>query len=185
MAAKGIFERLGHYFHKNRLRDVAADVALAAVLVLLACGALYLYAGVWPPLVSVDGTSMYPHLREGDLVVLRGLDRVSVVTGSQAIGESYRRFDGYGDVIVYSPMGDRKRTPVIHRAMYYVMAGQPMWPGGPAAPWDGYITLGDNNFLYDQSSSISPDGPVRQEWVLGVPQVRVPYLGLVRSRLAV
>ncbi len=185
MAEKGIFERIGHYFHKNKLKEAAVDMALAALLIVLACGALYLYAGVWPPLVSVDGTSMFPHLREGDLVVLRGLDRVNVVNASQAIDNSYRRFDGYGDVIVYSPMGDRTRTPVIHRAMYYVLAGQPMWPGGPAAPWDGYITLGDNNFLYDQSSSISPDGPVRPEWVLGVSQLRLPYLGLIRSRLAV
>ena len=183
MAAKGIFEHFRGMFGGKRLRDTAVDIVLAVALIALVCGALYAYAGVWPPLVSVGGTSMYPNLKNGDLVILRGLDRVGVVTGSEAINSSYEKLGGYGDVIVYSPMGNRSITPVIHRAMYYVKAGQPMWPGGPTAPWDGYITLGDNNFLYDQSSSISPDSPVRPSWILGVPQMRVPFLGMVRSLL--
>jgi len=185
MAAKGIFEHIRGLFRGNQLRDTVADIALAVVLIALACGALYAYAGIWPPMVSVGGTSMYPHLKSGDLVIIRGLDRVGVVTGSEGINSSYEKFSGYGDVIVYSPMGNRSITPVIHRAMYYVQAGQPMWPGGPAAPWDGYITLGDNNFLYDQSSSISPDSPVRPAWILGVSQLRLPFLGMIRSLLPV
>jgi signal peptidase len=185
MAAKGIFEHIRGLFQGKRLRGTAADIVLAVALIALACGALYAYAGVWPPMVSVGGTSMYPNLKNGDLVILRGLDRVGVVTGIDAINASYEKFGGYGDVIVYSPMGNRSVTPVIHRAIYYVQTGQPMWPDGPAAPWDGYITLGDNNFLYDQSSSISPDSPVRPAWIMGVSQLRLPFLGLVRSLLPV
>jgi signal peptidase len=166
-------------FVKGLLRDTAFTLALVLAL----AGALYLYAGVWPPLVSVDGTSMYPNLRPGDLIVLRGLDRVGVVPGCDAIPKNYSVFNGYGDVIVYSPMGDRNRTPVIHRASCWVGEGQPMWPGGPRAPHSGFLTLGDNNFFYDQSTSISPDEPVRPEWVLGVSQFRIPYLGLLRSFL--
>jgi len=39
--------------------------------------------------------------------VLRGLDRAGVVPGCDAISRGYYVFNGYGDVIVYSPMGDR------------------------------------------------------------------------------
>ncbi len=162
-------------------KSLLKDVALTLAVVLILAGGLYLYAGVWPPLVSVDGSSMYPSLRAGDLIILQGLDRVSVVPKSDAIARNYTRFSGYGDVIVYHPMGDASRIPVIHRAIRWVDPGQPMWPGGPAAPHAGFLTLGDNNFFYDQSTSISPDEPVKPEWVLGVSRFRIPYLGLLRT----
>ncbi len=174
----------GQNFHGRLYRTLAGafkDVAVTIAFVLAMTGALYLYAGVWPPMVSVEGTSMYPHLRAGDLVVLRGLDRVAVTPGCEAINTSYRMFGGYGDVIVYSPGGNRSRVPVIHRAMYWVNEGEPMWPGGPKAPHAGYITLGDNNFFYDQTTSISPDEPVRPEWILGVSEYKIPFLGKLRS----
>jgi signal peptidase I len=132
-------------------------------------------------MVSVDGSSMYPNLRPGDLILLRGADRVHITPGCDAAGKSHTMFNGYGDVIVYIPMGDRSRTPVIHRAVCWVSEGQAMWPNGPKAPHSGYLTLGDNNFFYDQSTSISPDEPVRPEWVIGVSQLRIPYLGMLRS----
>ncbi len=172
----------GHYGRlSGKLAGAFKDVAVTLAFVLAITGALYLYAGVWPPLVSVEGTSMYPHMVTGDLVVLRGLDRVSVTPGLRAVDSGYRMFGGYGDVIVYSPMGNRSRVPVIHRAVYWVDEGQEMWPGGPPAPHAGYITLGDNNFFYDQSTSISPDEPVRPEWILGVSEYKIPYLGLLRA----
>ncbi len=67
--------------------------------------------------------------------------------------------------------------------MYYVEEGQPMWPGGSAAPFAGYITKGDNpktNSAYDQQGSISPHLPVKPEWVIGVARFdRIPLLGCV------
>ncbi len=162
---------------------IMKDVAATLALVLILTGALYAYTGVWPPMVSVEGTSMYPHMRAGDLVIVRGVDRAAVTTSFDAVASDYKKFDGYGDVIVYSPMGNRSRVPVIHRAAYWVDEGLPMWPGGPRAPHSGYITLGDNNFFYDQSTSISPDEPVRPEWILGVSQFKIPYLGLLRAYL--
>ncbi len=80
-------------------------------LVVILCGGLYLYTGVWPPLVSVEGTSMYPNLQSGDLVILRGLDRVPVNASNEAVNENYKKFNGYGDVIVYSPMGNKTLGP--------------------------------------------------------------------------
>ncbi|WP_325377662.1 S26 family signal peptidase [Methanocella sp.] len=162
-------------------RGLLKDVAFTLAFVLVLAGGLYLYAGVWPPMVSVDGSSMYPNLRAGDLIILRGLDRVNVTPGCAAASSGYSMLNGYGDVIVYAPMGDRSRIPVIHRAVCWVEAGQPMWPGGPKAPHAGFLTLGDNNFFYDQSTSISPGEPVKPEWILGVSRLRIPYLGLLRS----
>jgi len=168
-------------FSAGIVRKILKDIAITMAMVLILVGILYAYAGVWPPLVSVDGMSMYPNFQSGDLVVLRGLDKVPVHTGSASVNDSYKKFNGYGDVIVYSPMGNRSLVPVIHRAIYWVNSGEPMWPGGPAAPHAGYITLGDNNYFYDQSTSISPDEPVRPEWILGVSQFKIPYLGSLRS----
>ena len=68
--------------------------------------------------------------------------------------------------------------------MYPVNASDPMWQGGAAAPNSGFITKGDNNFLFDQSSGVSPNTPVKPEWVLGVARLRIPYLGYVRSLLS-
>lgn len=168
---------------RGRIVSLLKDLAVVLTLALVIGGGLYLYAGVWPPLVSVDGSSMYPNLRAGDLVILRGLNRVDVTAACEAIQRNYSRFDGYGDVIVYSPMGDRSRIPVIHRATCWVNAGEPMWPNGPRAPHSGFLTLGDNNFFYDQSTSISPVEPVKPEWIIGVSTFRVPYLGLLRRYL--
>jgi len=166
---------------KSLAKGLLKDALFTLAVVLVLAGGLYLYAGTWPPMVSVDGSSMYPNLKAGDLVIMRGLDRVNVTTFGDAINKGYTTFNGYGDIIVYTPMGDRNLTPVIHRAISWVDEGQPMWPGGPKAPHSGYITLGDNNYFYDQSTSISPDEPVKPEWILGVPQARIPYLGLLRN----
>lgn len=173
--------RGSHGRSSGALGGALKDVAVTLAFVLILTGSLYAYAGVWPPMVSVDGSSMYPHLKAGDLVIIRGLGRVAITTSCDAIKSGYEMFNGYGDVIVYSPMGNRSRTPVIHRAVYWVKEGRPMWPDGPKAPHSGYITLGDNNFFYDQSTSISPDEPVRPEWIIGVSEFRVPYLGLPRA----
>jgi signal peptidase len=162
---------------------VVRDIVFSAMVVAAVAGLLYVYAGVWPPLVSVDGRSMLPNMKQNDLVVIRGLDRVDVTTHDQALSTGRKTFNDYGDVIVYRPFGDPAMMPVIHRAMYYIQEGQPMWPGGPLAPHSGYITQGDNNFLYDQSTPISQGQPVKEDWVLGVSELRIPYLGWVRSLL--
>lgn len=41
------------------LQDIAFSLVVVAVIAL----ALYLYAGVWPPMVNVNGISMYPDLK--------------------------------------------------------------------------------------------------------------------------
>ena len=43
----------------------------------------------------------------------------------------YKSFEDYGNVILYRPYGQEGVTPIIHRAMYRVEAGEPMWERRP------------------------------------------------------
>ena len=164
------------------LARLAVDSLPALMILLTAVIVLYGYAGTWPPAVSIISTSMEPNMHVGDEVLIKSLSMTNVHTAYDSFSTHYQIFGNYGDVIVYWPMGKMNVTPVIHRAMYYVEEGQPMWPRGPPAPHGGYITLGDNNGgSYDQlpGSGISPMEPVKKEWVLGVAQYRVPYVGYI------
>jgi signal peptidase len=165
--------------------EFATDVLLAFVIVALVGGLLYAYAGTWPAIVSVVGDSMYPHMHNGDLVLLQGLQRTGVITSAAAnVTGDHTTYSLPGDVIVYRPLGRADVKPVIHRAMYWVNQSEPMWPGGPAAPASGYITLGDNNNgRLDQAygSGICPLEPVREEWIIGVAKLNVPYVGYIRG----
>lgn len=163
--------------------SLSRDVLFAVVAVSAVALVLYTYAGVWPPLVSVDGTSMYPHMQDGDLILIQGIDKSKITTYEAGKESGYSTFENYGDVIVYRPFGRTDMTPVIHRAMYKVNASDPMWEGSIPAPDNGIITQGDNNFLYDQCSGICANTPVKDEWILGVAKHRIPLLGHVRGLL--
>ncbi len=177
------FRRIREFLSRYpAIRGTLKDVALALAGLIVICAALYAYAGVWPPLASVTSDSMFPHLEKGDLVFIQGLGRGDVKTyeGPESVG--YGSFGETGDVIVYRPNGQANVTPIIHRAIRFVAEGQPMWHNGPPAPWAGYITLGDNNQgTYDQNSNISPEAPVRKEWIIGIARYRIPYVGYVRG----
>ncbi|HTX43951.1 MAG TPA: S26 family signal peptidase [Methanocella sp.] len=161
------------------LQDIVFSLAVVAIIALI----LYLYAGMWPPMVSVNGISMLPNMENGDLVFIQGLDRGAVQTYENSTATGYKMYNNYGDVIVYEPYGDSTRPLVIHRAIRWVDQGDPMWAGGPAAPASGYMTLGDNNHgVYDQEApSICFEQPVEKGWILGVARFKVPYLGYLRS----
>lgn len=162
--------------------QLAKDIAFSLLVVSIMALGLYLYAGVWVPIISVDGTSMLDNMHQGDLVLVQGLERTTVHTFRASEETGYRTYGEYGDVIVYYPYGDTSRDMVIHRAMYWVNESEPMWPRGPAAPWSGYITLGDNNYgSLDQATDICLYEPVKPEWVHGVAKFSVPYLGYLRS----
>lgn len=168
-------------FWVSTLRDILfAVVAIGAVALIL-----YAYAGAWPPLVSVNGLSMDPHMRNGDLILIQKIDTDKIMTHEAAKGTGYQTFESYGDVLVYRPFGRSDMTPVIHRAMAWVNESEPMWEGGHAAPSSGFITQGDNNYLYDQCSGICPNTPVSPDWVMGVARFRIPLLGYVRGLLSI
>jgi len=176
----GVLQRIEVDKKRLWIRLLKGALFTSGVFVVL-MGIIYVYAGVWPPMVSVEGHSMLPHLKQDDLIIIQGLDRMNITTYKDALTRDYKTFNDFGDVIIYRPEGDISKVPVVHRAMYYVGQGQPMWPDGPAAPYAGYITLGDNNFMYDQSSSISREQPVKKEWVLGICKYSIPYIGIVRK----
>jgi signal peptidase len=106
-------------FWVSTFRDILfAGIAIGAVALVL-----YVYSGAWPPLVSVDGLSMDPHMHSGDLILIQKIDPGKIATYDGAKGTDYKTFESYGDVLVYRPFGRSDVTPVIHRAMAWVKAG--------------------------------------------------------------
>ncbi|NHN43434.1 S26 family signal peptidase [Halorubellus sp. JP-L1] len=188
------------------VRDVLSSVAAVAVIGLV----LFAISGIWPPLVAVESGSMEPHMSKGDLVFIVDEDRYVPQSGVEDTGIStyesanaangYSKFGSQGDVVVYSPYGDDRRTPIIHRAQFYVEEGEnwvedadPAYLGGVdscaevprdmcPAPYDGFITKGDANPTYDQVGDQSTI--VKDEWVRGKAEVRVPLLGWIRLQFA-
>ena len=177
------------------VRDVVTTVGVVA----LVGGLLVAVSGVWPPLVAIESGSMEPHIDKGDMVFVMAEERFpgpnathAVVTAESA---GYSRFGQPGDVIVFAPNGDRERTPIIHRAMFYVEADEnwydradPQYRGSAGnctalancpAPHDGFVTLGDANGKYDQVTP-AKSTVVRPRWVIGTAELRIPELGWVR-----
>jgi signal peptidase I len=119
--------------------------ALAYVLVLgLLVGSFAYFTLVFAR--KVTGTSMYPTLEEGDMVVVVSVPYSSIKVGS---------------VIVYDPPCSATGNSVIHRVVN-ITAG-------------GLVTKGDNNFATDQAAGIAA-GPVTSACVEGEVTFVVPYL---------
>lgn len=175
---------------------------LTSVLAVVAIGVLlFAVSGVWPPMVAVESGSMEPHMEKGDLIFITEPGRFApdtaheetgVVTYETAEETGYRTFGSYGSVVIYDNP-DSFGPPIIHRARFWVDDGENWYDeANPEyiradnceelrycpAPHAGFITKGDNNAEYDQANGIS--APVRPEWVQGVAQIRIPYLGWVR-----
>lgn len=113
-------------------RDALLLVAVFGVLL----GGLYAYTGSWPPAVIVESGSMMHADSEvtygrswltggpatidpGDLVLVRDVQDIDdVVTQVEGGRERYGK---PGDVVVYYPANNRAKTPIIHRAVAYVV----------------------------------------------------------------
>jgi signal peptidase len=188
----------------SRLGLYVREMGTSIGAVVLVGALLFAVSGVWPPLVAIESGSMEPHIQTGDMVFLMDAERFpgqdarhGVVTAAAGTGTGYRTFQQHGDVIVFEPNGNEGRTPVIHRAMLWVDAGENWYDranrayvGGAdscaelrncPAPHAGFITKGDNEFSntqYDQVSGAST--VVRPQWVVGTGVFRIPRLGYVR-----
>ena len=146
-----------------------SDILFVVVVIGVISAVSQLALGLWTPMVAVESGSMVPNMNIGDIVVVQGASRTEVVPWDAAVTKGYTAFNNPGDVILYLPYGKErlglidqakaifgvpyppdKATPIIHRAMSYVDQGQPMWDGGPKAPFSGYITKGDHNDRIDQ-----------------------------------
>ncbi len=176
----------------NRVVSLARDLLWVVVVVGGIALALYLFAGTWPAVVTIESESMVPHMNVGDLVLVVDEDRFGGLTTwveGQRIG--YSSFGDYGDVIVYRPNGADSVHPIIHRAMTYVDTAAVEESGLAqfyADPHGGYITKGDNNPYIDQGNlriaGIGLIEPVRKEWIVGKALVAVPLVGYLPLHLA-
>ncbi|WP_435099218.1 S26 family signal peptidase [Halarchaeum sp. P4] len=181
------------------VRELVSSALAVALVGLL----LFAVSGLWPPLVAVESGSMNPNLQKGDLVFVMDEQRFApaadhgdtgIVTYRTGERTGYTKFHNPGDVVVYAPYGDQGRTPIIHRARFWVNesenwydeANQQYLMGAQncqelencPAPHAGFITKGDANNYYDQAVGIS--SPVKPDWVRGTAEFRIPWLGWVR-----
>ena len=156
------------------LRDLVSVAKILIVFMILS----QILFGTWAPMRAIESGSMDPHMKIGDIIFIQDTSRTSVVTREDGVTSGYKTFGDYGNVILYRKYGSTAGTPIIHRAMCYVEAGEPMWKGGPVAPHAGYITKGDHNKVIDQYALCTV--PIREEWVIGVARYRIPYAGYVR-----
>lgn len=168
---------------KNFWVELLHDILFVIMAVVIFSTISQITLGLWSPMVAVESGSMIPHIQIGDIIFVESADRTEINTYIMGKQTGYKSFDDYGDVILYRPYGNKDATPVIHRAMYFVEAGETMWQGGPSAPHAGYITKGDNrvsNPSYDQQGGISFLQPVKKEWVIGAARfIRIPVLGCI------
>ncbi|MDD1707743.1 MAG: S26 family signal peptidase [Methanoregulaceae archaeon] len=123
--AKGLIETFrasenpGIAFFREILWVVAVVAGIALVL--------YLVSGTWPAVVTIESESMAPHMNIGDLVFVVDTDRYGELkTWETGRDTGYKKFDDYGDVLIYSPNGAGGSLipglgggvhPIIHRAM--------------------------------------------------------------------
>ena len=153
------------------------DLLFIGGMILLIMLVSQIILGTPRPAVAVESGSMLPNIGIGDVVLIQAFDRTEIISNTQGSLSGYKSFDEYGDVILYHKFGNTTYTPIIHRAMYWVDEGEPMWNGGPAAPHAGYITKGDNNRDIDQAASTSRLQPIREEWIIGVARWHIPWVG--------
>src|SRR6059036_3091676 len=112
---------------ENFWKGLARDLLVAAIIVVVFLAAIYLYTGVWPPLVVVESASMQHSDQEsflgvidtGDMVFQQAAPtRADVVTYLEGRATGYATYGDYGDVIIFRRPIDP--VPVIHRAIMYV-----------------------------------------------------------------
>lgn len=186
------------------VREVLSSAGMVLAIGLL----LFAVSGVWPPMVAIESGSMEPNMHKGDLVFIMEEGRLppdvahgdtGVATYRAAKESGYKKFNGYGDVIVYRPDGKNYEVPIIHRARFWVEEGENWYDEANEeylmassceelrncpAPNSGFITKGDANQYYDQSNGMGISDPVKPSWVRGTAEVRVPWLGWVRLQFS-
>jgi len=110
------------------VKDVAISGGIVASLLLV----LYLYSGVWPPMVVIESSSMMHGddssigiIDTGDLTLVKKINsRDDVITYVEASTKGnpnygFKTYSDFGNVIVYKKNG-LAETPVIHRAIAWI-----------------------------------------------------------------
>ena len=127
--------RTSDHWAVSLARDLLWVVGVVGCIALL----LFLICGTWPAVVTIESGSMIPNMNIGDLVVVVQKDRFGdLQTWDDGKKSGYKKFGDYGDVIIYRPNGVTdmwasvgllplsKQHPIIHRAMTWTDAGEPV-----------------------------------------------------------
>jgi signal peptidase len=128
------------------------DIAIAVLVMVVILAAIFAYTQVWPPLVVVESSSMQHGdqtsyigvIDTGDLVFVQAAPNPSdVITYVQGRATGYSTYGDYGDVIIFRLARDPSATPIIHRAIMYVLpngtnADVPTLAALPATEWQGF-----------------------------------------------
>ncbi len=128
------------------------DIAIAVIVMAVVLAAIFAYTQVWPPLVVVESSSMQHGdqtsyigvIDTGDLVFVQAAPtRADVITYVQGRATGYSTYGDYGDVIIFHLARDPGATPIIHRAIMYVLpngtnADVPELGALPSSDWQGY-----------------------------------------------
>ncbi len=130
----------------------ARDIAVAVIIMVVILGGIWVYTQQWPPLVVVESSSMQHGdtssdlgvIDTGDLVLVQTAPtRTDVVTYLQGRASGYTTYGEYGDVIIFRIYNLPGETPIIHRAILYVIpngtdaANVPDLAGLPLSDWQG------------------------------------------------
>jgi len=218
MSASDAFRRFWHTenFTVSLIRDVL--VALLAVFIILML--LWAYTGLWfaLPMVSIESGSMehanppfgrLGSIDAGDMVLVQKISSASdiiphggPISGAEA-QHGWQTYGGYGDVVIYKPMGRTDISQIIHRAMCWVDVSMTngrvsytirdfgvynqttltvpelgLYDRDPGWNHSGLLTKGDNNQICDQISTICPQ-PVKTEWISGKARGEIPWFGTI------
>ncbi len=107
------------------IRDVAVTLTVVASLL----GGLFIFSGIWPPMVVIESGSMQHSSDEssvgvidaGDLTVVRAREKVDhIITWVEGREKGHESYGASGDVIVFRKNGLNDTTPVIHRAIVWI-----------------------------------------------------------------
>lgn len=192
------------------IRDILISVAIVGIIL----SALWGYTGQFPhsPMVVVTSGSMMHDdspfgkigtIDPGDLVLVKKVySKNDVITRGNSTNPhtKHRTYGDYGDVIIYYPMGNKDRVPIIHRAICWVEVENGRYTvkeyniynassitipelhlSGYKPKNSGFITKGDNNDYPDQI----PNGgiceqPVKPSWIIGKARGEIPWFGLIK-----
>jgi signal peptidase I len=128
--------RTSDHWAVSLARDLIWVVAVVGCIAI----ALFLICGTWPAVVTIESESMVPNMNVGDLVVVVQKDRFGdLQTWGDGKKSGYKKFNDYGDVIIYRPNGatdmwasigllplSKAQHPIIHRAMTWTETGEPI-----------------------------------------------------------
>ncbi|MEE9237764.1 MAG: S26 family signal peptidase [Thermoplasmata archaeon] len=110
--------------------NLLRDLAIAFLLVAVVMAALFAFARVWPPMVVVESSSMQHSNSEsalgvidtGDIVLVQNAPRPQdITTWVEGKVDGHTTYGDYGDVIIFKRAGREAETPVIHRAMMFII----------------------------------------------------------------